>query len=163
MVEARDLPFVQEALASIREGGYPEALARVACLLARKGEPLLLSKLQMKQAIMADYKGLLPDMPMSDWRRVRGEQEIIVRYAPDEALSTLPSLLADPDDRRRLVTLVKRLLADERVRRAAPNGEQIAMAESIGAALDVAAVTASPRRKAAPRKRAAPKGARRRG
>jgi len=163
MVEARDLPFVQEALASIREGGYPEALARVACLLARKGEPLLLSKLQMKQAIMADYKGLLPDMPMSDWRRVRGEQEIIVRYAPDEALATLPSLLADPDDRRRLVTLVKRLLGDERVRRAAPNGEQIAMAESIGAALDVAAVTAPPRRKAAPRKRAAPKGARRRG
>jgi len=163
MIEARDLPFVQEALGSIREGGYPEALARVACLLARKGEPLLLSKLQMKQAIMADYKGLLPDMPMSDWRRVRGEQEIIVRYAPDEALATLPSLLADPEDRRRLVTLVKRLLADERVRRAAPNGEQIAMAESIGAALDVAAVAAPPRRKASRRKRAAPKGARRRG
>ena len=51
IVEPLGLPFVQEALASIGEGGYAEALARVACLLARKGEPLLLSRLQMKQAL----------------------------------------------------------------------------------------------------------------
>ncbi len=36
MVEPRELPFVQEALASIAEGGYPEAVARAASLLARK-------------------------------------------------------------------------------------------------------------------------------
>ena len=85
----------EEALASIGEGGYPEALARVACLLARKGEPLLLSRLQMKQELMADYRDLLPAMPPDQWRRVRGEQEIIVRYEPDAALATLPKLLAD--------------------------------------------------------------------
>jgi hypothetical protein len=51
VAEGRDLPFVKEALASIAEGGYPEALARVACLLARKGEPLMLSRLQMKQQL----------------------------------------------------------------------------------------------------------------
>src|SRR5262249_35044263 len=78
--EPRDLPFVQEALASMTEGGYPEALARVACLLARKGEPLLLSRLQMKQELLEEYKDLLPAMPADQWRRVRGEQEIIVRY-----------------------------------------------------------------------------------
>ena len=83
VAEARDLPFVQEALASIGEGGYPEALARVACLLARKGEPILLSRLQVKQAMINEYKDLLPDMPADQWRRVRGEQEIVVRYAPD--------------------------------------------------------------------------------
>ncbi len=82
VAEPRELPFVQEALRSIGEGGYPEALARVACLLARKGEPLLLSRLSAKQEVLADYKDLLPDMPPDQWRRVRGEQEIIVRYAP---------------------------------------------------------------------------------
>ena len=138
----RELPFVKDALASIGEGGYPEALARVACLLARKGEPLLLSKLQMKQELAADYKDLLPSMPQDQWRRVRGEQEIIVRYAPEEALGTLPQLLRNAKDRERLVTLVRRLIDDERVQRAKPSSEQLAMIESIGQALSTTEATA---------------------
>ena len=134
VAEGRELPFVQEALAAIGDGGYAQALARVACLLARKGEPLLLSKLQMKQELVAEHGDLLPKMPADEWRRVRGEQEIIVRYAPEEALATLPKLLADPADRARLVTLVRRLLAD---RRAQPSSQQIAIIESIGATLAV--------------------------
>ena len=39
---------------------------------------------------MADYRELLPAMPPDQWRRVRGEQEIIVRYEPEQALATLP-------------------------------------------------------------------------
>ncbi|HKU86802.1 MAG TPA: DUF3141 domain-containing protein [Casimicrobiaceae bacterium] len=136
-VEARDLPFVQEALASIREGGYAQALARVACLLARKGEPLLLSWLQTKQAMVGEYRELLPPLAPDEWRRIRGEQEMIVRYEPEQALATLPDLLSDPEDRERLVTLVRRLLADERVQRAQPSAEQVAMVESIGKALAV--------------------------
>jgi len=146
VAEARDLPFVQEALASIGEGGYPEALARVACLLARKGEPVLLSRLQAKADLMRDYKALLPDMPLDQWRRVRGEQEIIVRYAPDEALATLPKLLRDAADRTRLVTLVRAVLNDERVQRATPSAAQIEMIESIGATLDVLPRRAAPRK-----------------
>ena len=38
IAEPRELPYVREALASIGEGGYPEALARVACLLSRRRE-----------------------------------------------------------------------------------------------------------------------------
>ncbi|MCC6194354.1 MAG: poly(3-hydroxybutyrate) depolymerase, partial [Burkholderiales bacterium] len=137
VAEPRELPFVQEALRAIGEGGYPEALARVACLLARKGEPLLLSRLSAKREMLADYKGLVPDLPPDQWRRVRGEQEVIVRYAPEEALATLPALLRDEGDRARLVTLVRSLLADERVRRAQPTIEQLAMVEEIGKALSV--------------------------
>jgi len=143
MVEARELPFVQEALAAIDHGGYPEALARVACLLARKGEPLLLSRLQMKQELMAEYRDLLPSMPADQWRRVRGEQEIIVRYEPEKALATLPKLLADRHDREKLVTLVQRLLADERVQRAQPSSEQLAMVSRIGEAMGMGAGTAA--------------------
>ena len=135
--EARDLPFVQEALASIREGGYAQALARVACLLARKGEPLLLSWLQTKQAMVGDYRDLLPPLAPDEWRRIRGEQEMIVRYEPEQALATLPELLSDPRDRERLITLVQQLLADERVQRATPSAEQVAMVQSIGKALAV--------------------------
>jgi pimeloyl-ACP methyl ester carboxylesterase len=151
VAEPRELPFVQEALASIKEGGYPEALARVACLLARKGEPLLLSRLQTKQELIGEYKDLLPAMPPDQWRRVRGEQEIIVRYAPEEALATLPELLRDEADRTRLVTLVQRLLADERVQRAKPSHEQLQMIESIGQSLSVKAK--AKRQASAPRKK----------
>ena len=125
MAEGRDLPFVKEALASIAEGGYPEALARVACLLARKGEPLMLSRLQMRQQLIKEYGDLLPKMTPDEWRRVRGEQEIIVRYEPERALATLPELLKTPGDRERLATLARALMGDERVQRRSE--EQLAM------------------------------------
>jgi pimeloyl-ACP methyl ester carboxylesterase len=147
IAEPRELPFVREALASVAEGGYPEALARVACLLARKGEPLLLSRLQKKQELMTDYRELIPAMPPDAWRRIRGEQEIIVRYEPEQALATLPKLLARQGDREKLVTLVQRLLADERVQRAKPSNEQLALVAHIGEALAVAA-PAKPARRA---------------
>ena len=142
IADTRELPFVQEALAAIAHGGYAEALARVACLLARKGEPLLLSRLQMRHELMTEYRDLLPQMPPDQWRRVRGEQEIIVRYEPERALATLPQLLADPGDREKLVTLVQRLIADERVQRSKPSTEQLAMIEHLGATLHVPAARA---------------------
>jgi hypothetical protein len=150
VAEPRDLPFVQEALASIDEGGYAEALARVAALLARKGEPLPLSRLQLKHALMDDYRDLLPDLPPDQWRRVRGEQEIIVRYEPDKALATLPRLLATPSDRQRLATLVRRLLDDARLQGRTPTDEQLAIVDAIAGSLGAA----TPRREVpAPRVR----------
>src|SRR4029450_61007 len=119
--------------------GYPEALARVACLLARKGEPLMLSRLEAKQEIMVEYKDLLPAMPPDQWRRVRGEQEIIVRYEPEEALATLPRLLAKKEDREKLVTLVQQVLADGRVQPPKPSPAPLAMVDPIGDALAVGA------------------------
>ena len=102
------------------QGGYPEAVARVAFLLARKGEPLPLSRLQLKQELIGDYRDLLPAIPRDEARRIRGEQEIIVRYEPEKAVATLPALLTERADRERLLTLLDRLLADERVQRVEP-------------------------------------------
>jgi hypothetical protein len=129
----------------------------VACLLARKGEPMLLSRLQMKQELMTEYRDLLPAMPPDQWRRVRGEQEIIVRYEPQQALATLPKLLKHPGDREKLVTLARRLLADERVQRAKPSTEQLAMVEHIGETLAVDTATAP---RASALRKASRKGAR---
>ena len=129
-VEPRELDFVRETLASLDQGGYGEAFARVMTLLARQGE-LPLSLLATRQEVARDYAELLPELSPAQWRRLRGEQEIVVRYEPEQALATLPDLLADPDDRERLLTLLDRLMQDERVQRAEPTAEQRAMLERI--------------------------------
>jgi hypothetical protein len=135
--DPRELPVVQDALASIEEGGYPEAITRVAALLARRGEPLPLARIALKKELVEQYEDLLPKLKPDQWRRIRGEQDIIVRYEPRRALATLPLLLADPADRDRLVTLARRLLADERVQRNKPLPEQLAMLKSIAETLHV--------------------------
>jgi hypothetical protein len=133
--EARALPAVQEALAAIEQGGYAEAIARAAALLARKGEPLPLERLQLRHELIEDYRDLLPALPRDQWRRIRGEQDIIVRYEPERALETLPALLADPGDREKVVALFQRLLADKRFQGLEPTGEQNAMLERMRGAL----------------------------
>jgi hypothetical protein len=133
--DPRELPFVKEALASITEGGYNEAFARVAYLLSRKGEPLPLSRLVMRKELAESYAGYVPEVPPDQWRRIRGEQEIIARYEPEQALGTLPTLLDNRADRERLLTLLDKLMADERVQRAKPTPEQLAMLERIRAVL----------------------------
>jgi len=137
VAEPRELPYVQEALEAIEEGGYAEALARVGALLARQGSPLPLARLAMRQELIGDYRDLLPDLEPHEWRRIRGEQDLIVRYEPERAIATLPTLLRDPADRERLVTLARRLLDDERIQRAKPSSEQVAMLENIGETLHV--------------------------
>ena len=133
--DPRELPFVKDALSSIAEGGYPEAFARVACLLDRRGGPLSLSLLAMRQELAAIYAEYLPDLPLDQWRRIRGEQEIIASYEMEQALGTLPALLPNRADRDRLLTLLDKLLADERVVRAKPTPEQLAMVDRIRAVL----------------------------
>ncbi len=154
IADPRELPFVKEALASIEEGGYAEALARVGALLAQRGAPLPLARLALKQELIGEYGDLLPPVTPDQWRRIRGEQDIIVRYEPERAIAALPILLRDPADREKLITLARRLLADERMQRTKPSSEQIAMLENIGERLDVAPRRRAPR-KTAPRKAAA--------
>jgi len=152
--ETRELPFVKEALASIEAGGFAEALARVGALLARRGAPLPLARLALKQQLAAEYRDLLPDWAPDEWRRIRGEQDIIVRYEPEKAIAALPRLLAKQGDRDRLVTLVRRLLADERMRRFPPTTEQVSMLEDLRETLadePVAGRAGAPARKASPR------------
>ncbi|MEX3984747.1 DUF3141 domain-containing protein [Paraburkholderia sp. EG287A] len=131
----RDLPYVRDALASMTEGGYTEALARAACLLARRGEPLPLARLALRSELAKDYAAYLPQLPGDQWRRVRGEQEIIVRYEPEQALATLPHLLEDPKDREKLLGLAEKLLADRRVQDAGPTATQLSMLEKIRSSL----------------------------
>jgi hypothetical protein len=126
-VDTRELPFVRKALASIEKGGYAEAVARVAFLLAHKDEPLPLSRLQLAHEMIEEYRELLPELAPDEARRIGGEQEIIARYEPEAAVEKLSVLVAKPKDRDRLLTLLERVLADRRVQRIQPSAEQKAM------------------------------------
>jgi hypothetical protein len=123
------------ALPSIAEGGYPAALARVAFLLSRKGEPLPLSRIELKRDLLKDYRDYLPALAPEDARRIRGEQEVLVRREPEQAIEALPQLVAQPQDRERLLALLERLLADGRVQDVGPTDEQLAMLSRIRAVL----------------------------
>jgi hypothetical protein len=135
--DPRELPFVKQALASIAQGGYAEALARVAYMLARKGEPLPLERIEQKKELLEEYRDLLPPITLEQARRNRGMQEIIVNYEPQRALDTLPQLLSVPADRERFFALGQRLINDERVQQAKPTKEQLDMLARIRAVLGV--------------------------
>src|SRR5512134_803305 len=133
--DLREMPVVKEALAAIERGGYAEAIARLGALLARKGEPLPLERLQLKHELVEDYRDMLPAVKPDEWRRIRGEQDIIVRYEPERALETLPALVTDAGDRDRLVALYQRLLADKRFQGLQPTDEQMTMLKRAGEVL----------------------------
>ena len=134
--DARALPYVQEALAAIAEGGYAEAFARLASLRAHQGELLPLARLVKRKELAQAYADYLPDVPLDQWRRLRGEQEIIARYEPEMAIATLPTLLRERADRERLLALVDALMADERVQATPATGDQLAMVQRLHALLD---------------------------
>lgn len=148
LTEPRELPEVRAALDAIEQGGYTAALARLACLLQRKGEPLPLSRLELRKELVTDYAEYLPELAPDAWRRIRGQQEIIVLYAPEQALQTLPALLAERADRERLHALADKLRTDERLLGTKPTAEQAAMLERIQAVLSAKADR--PRRTAVP-------------
>jgi hypothetical protein len=145
--------MVARALAAIDAGGYAAAVARMAYLLARHGEPLPLERLALRDELRRDYADLLPDMESDEWRRLRGEQEIIARHAPEQALATLPKLLAAKSDRERLQRLVERVLDDPRTEGFKPTAEQRAMIDVLRSKLRLpgrkrAARSAAPKRPA---------------
>ncbi|HVP08398.1 MAG TPA: DUF3141 domain-containing protein [Burkholderiales bacterium] len=132
--DPRDRPAVQQALARIDQGGYAEAFARVGFLLAGTDEPIPLSLLTTVQELIKDYADLMPQLPADEWRRIRGVQEIIVRYEPERALETLPKLLDDAQ-RQRLALLLERVVSDRRVLERAPTAQQSVMLERVRKAL----------------------------
>jgi hypothetical protein len=154
---AEDDERLQRLLATIGQGGYAAAAARIGALLARPGEPLPLERLELREELRQDYAALLPALDPADWRRLRGEQELICRHAPEQAIATLPALLAEPAERARFLAFVDKLATDPRLQRAKPTPAQRAMIERLRALL-----AARVARQAAPAKKPAARGTARR-
>lgn len=150
--DAQQLASDGRALASIERGGYAEALARVAFLIAHEDEPLPLSRLELAHDLIEDYRALLPPLAPDEVRRIGGEQEVIARHDPERAIEALPTLLADPADRDRLLTLLDSVLADRRVQRIEPTARQVAILARIRSVLGARGSSRRPGR-AAPAQR----------
>jgi len=106
-----DAPFVRQILERVAEGGYAEAVGRLAALLHTRGEPIPLARVEARHRFAVENLELLPPIELADLRRIEGTQEIIVQHAPARALATLPLLVRESSDRDRLVTLIERAIA----------------------------------------------------
>ena len=135
VVEPRELPVVQEALTRLSVGGFAEAAARIGFLLQRNGEPMPLSRLEIRAELAREYKDLLPEMRADELRRIRGQQEIIVRFEPEKAVAALPTLLANPQDRQRMVSLLDAVFTDERLYSLGLTREQTLALERVSAVI----------------------------
>lgn len=118
---------VRDALAVIDEGGYPEAFARVAALLAEHGKPLPLARLEARRDMSPDYAEFLPEIELDAWRPIRGLQEVMVRTDPKRALESLRGLLASQEERTRILRLLDKLEGDPRAFGGNPSAAQKAM------------------------------------
>ena len=122
--EIREEPFARRVLENIDRGGYTEALARVAALLARKGNPIPLARLDLKRELVKKYDDLLPRLTPAEWHRVRGEQEVAVDLEPGKALDTLGALVPEARDRERLLSLIDHVIAEGGAHGVTPTPEQ---------------------------------------
>ncbi|HEX3033751.1 MAG TPA: DUF3141 domain-containing protein, partial [Thermodesulfobacteriota bacterium] len=111
-VAPRELPFVKEALSAIDKGGYPEAVARIGALVAKraKGETIQLHELKFADDFIRSDK-VLSKMSEDEIRRIRNEQVIIVEFEPERALQSLPVLLANRADREKILEVLKKAVS----------------------------------------------------
>jgi hypothetical protein len=148
----REEAFARKALERIASGGYAEAVARSAALLAKNGQPIPLARLDLKRELVRKYDDLLPRLTAEAWRRVRGEQEVVVSLEPEKSLATLGALIPGARDRERLLSLIGHVIDEGESRGVSPTESQQAMLARIRAALADGGATRL--RGPAPRKRA---------
>ena len=104
-LDATKLPEVRDVLLLAEQGGYAEAILRMLILLLRASG-------KMRRERLEDLNAMLHSRPpfssMSPDRRKQliHEQSIIVDFAGNQAVNTLPLLLRDEVDRIRAVNVV---------------------------------------------------------
>jgi len=101
----RILPQVRDAIQSAEAGGYKEAIVRMLILLARARGSVRRDRLERTNRLLhsrAPFDTMTPDQRA----RLINEQNMIVEFAGDGAVSSLAVLLRDDVDRVRAVNLV---------------------------------------------------------
>ncbi len=129
--DPRALPLVRDALAAIGTGGYPEAIALIGALLGRGAGRIPLARLELVDRLIRGDEQL-SRLPTETVRRIKAEQAVVAELEPERGLQALPTLLADPADRQRALTVL-----DEAVAAAEPTPEQQAILEKIRSLLGV--------------------------
>jgi pimeloyl-ACP methyl ester carboxylesterase len=104
-VDPRDLPIVQEALASIGKGGYPEAMALIGALISRGAGRIPIARLELVDRFVRSDDVLLELSP-DEVRHIKAQQAVVAELEPERGLQSLPTLLAEPSDRRRALEVL---------------------------------------------------------
>jgi pimeloyl-ACP methyl ester carboxylesterase len=133
--DPRELPLVQDALAAIGTGGYPEALALIGALIGRGASRITLARLELVDRFIRGDE-VLSQLPADAARRIKAEQAVVAELEPERGLYSLPRLLADPVDRQRALEVL-----DEAVAVVELTSEQQAMLDRIRGILEAAATS----------------------
>ena len=107
-----DAPEVRAALANVAVGGYAEAVVRMMILMARARGAVRRTRLARSQAVLTG-EAPFADMTAAARQALIREQTLVADMAPEEAVSTLPTLLADKADRRRALDTVEGVAGPE--------------------------------------------------
>ncbi len=100
------LPQVQAVLQSIGRGGFEEAVIRMLILLAEAQAAIGRERLEVSAEVLGHDEPFASLAPEKRAALIQ-EQSIIVEFAPELAVKTLPDLLPEPEDRKRAVELVR--------------------------------------------------------
>ncbi len=107
----RELPAVQAALMNVDRGGYAEAVIRMLILIARSRGEVRQSRLERSSAVLNStepFRSLGPEQRA----RVIAEQTLIVDFAPEAAVTSLPALIPLQADRERAIETVQGIAGD---------------------------------------------------
>jgi len=108
--DPRELVLVQDALAAIGKGGYPEAVALIGALIGRGAGRIPLARLELVEHFIRNDE-VLSRLPADAVRRIKAEQAVVAELEPERGLQSLPKLLADPKDRRRALAVLDEAVA----------------------------------------------------
>jgi hypothetical protein len=104
-VNPRELPIVQQALASIGKGGYAEAMALIGALIGRGAGRIPIARLELVDRFVRTDE-VLSRLSTDEVRRMKAEQAVVAELEPERGLQSLPKLLAKPSDRRRALEVL---------------------------------------------------------
>ena len=104
--DPRDLPFIQEVLARVDQGGYPEALARIGALVGRFAGAIPLTRLEKGEAVVRQDK-VLSKLGEDEKRRINSEAGVMAMLEPEHTLRALPRLLSKKQERKRALALLE--------------------------------------------------------
>ena len=105
------LPAVQDALARLEEGGYPEALLRILILLAHTRKDVREDRLA-RSAKMLNETEPFNSMPSELRVKKIQEQSLIVEYGGEQVIETLPQLLVTNEERERALDCARKIVGE---------------------------------------------------
>jgi pimeloyl-ACP methyl ester carboxylesterase len=104
--ELAHLPEVEEILLAIDRGGFEVAVIRMLILMAESRGAVRRDRLERSAKVLSRDE---PFASLGAEKRsaLIREQTIVVEFAPERAIQTLPDLLSDPGDRQRAIAVVE--------------------------------------------------------